>query len=87
MVALGNPGEIQELAAGLSEASQKLATTHEESVASLTGYARWLTAISWLTQALVYIIKMMEFPASLQQLAGRSDTRLRTSLPWRSSMS
>merc|ERR1712071_279910 len=50
---------VQELAMGLSAASQKLATTHGESVASLTGYARWLTVISWLTYPFVYIIKMM----------------------------
>merc|ERR1712213_123027 len=50
---------VQELAVGLSAASQKLATTHGESVASLTGYARWLTVISWLTYPFVYIIKMM----------------------------
>merc|ERR1712018_1105045 len=48
---------VQELAVGLSAASQKLATTHGESVASLTGYARWLTVISWLTYPFVYIIK------------------------------
>merc|ERR1712203_1334010 len=46
------------LAVGLSKASQKLATTHGDSVASLTGYARWLTIISWLTYPFVYIIKM-----------------------------
>ena len=28
-------------------------------VASLTGYARWLTIISWLTYPFVYIIKMI----------------------------
>jgi len=39
----------------LSEASQKQAP----SVASLTGYARWLTIISWLTYPFVYIIKML----------------------------
>merc|ERR1712117_636229 len=50
---------VAELAIGLSAASQKLATTHGESVASLTGYARWLTVISWLTYPFVYIIKMM----------------------------
>merc|ERR1719164_313214 len=50
---------VQELAVGLSAASQKLATTHGESVAALTGYARWLTIISWLTYPFVYIIKMM----------------------------
>merc|ERR1712193_195017 len=44
---------VAELAVGLSEASQKLATTHGDSVASLTGYARWLTVISWLTYPLV----------------------------------
>merc|ERR1712193_15711 len=50
---------VAELAVGLSEASQKLATTHGPSVASLTGYARWLTVISWLTYPFVYIIKML----------------------------
>merc|ERR1711976_738826 len=50
---------VQELAVGWGEASQKLATTHGPSVASLTGYARWLTIISWLTYPFVYIIKMM----------------------------
>jgi len=50
---------VAELAVGLSEASQKLATTHGASVASLTGYARWLTVISWLTYPFVYIIKML----------------------------
>jgi bacteriorhodopsin len=46
---------VAELAVGLSEASQKQAP----SVASLTGYARWLTIISWLTYPFVYIIKML----------------------------
>merc|ERR1739847_194847 len=46
---------VAELAVGLSEASQKQAP----SVASLTGYARWLTIISWLTYPFVYIIKMI----------------------------
>merc|ERR1712017_51607 len=50
---------VAELAVGLSAASQKLATTHGPSVASLTGYARWLTVISWLTYPFVYIIKML----------------------------
>merc|ERR1712117_648949 len=50
---------VQELAVGLSAASQKLATTHGASVASLTAYARWLTVISWLTYPFVYIIKML----------------------------
>merc|ERR1712118_524150 len=50
---------VAELAVGLSEASQKLATTHGPSVASLTGYARRLTVISWLTYPFVYIIKML----------------------------
>merc|ERR1712118_645863 len=50
---------VAELAVGVSEASQKLATTHGASVASLTGYARWLTVISWLTYPFVYIIKML----------------------------
>ena len=38
----------------------ELATTHEESVESRTGYARLPTAISWCTQPLVYIIEMTE---------------------------
>jgi len=46
---------VAELAVGLSEASSKQA----ESVATLTGYARWLTIISWLTYPFVYIIKMV----------------------------
>merc|ERR1719407_269559 len=46
---------VAELAVGLSEASSKQAP----SVASLTGYARWLTIISWLTYPFVYIIKML----------------------------
>ena len=46
---------VAELAVGLSEASAKQA----KSVASLTGYARWLTIISWLTYPFVYIIKML----------------------------
>merc|ERR1712111_143088 len=46
---------VAELAVGLSAASQKQAS----SVASLTGYARWLTIISWLTYPFVYIIKMI----------------------------
>merc|ERR1712242_448393 len=46
---------VAELAVGLSEASGKQAP----SVASLTGYARWLTIISWLTYPGVYIIKMI----------------------------
>merc|ERR1711983_284917 len=50
---------VQQLAVGLSAATDKLATTHGESVASLTGYARWLTIISWLTYPGVYIIKMI----------------------------
>merc|ERR1712193_538328 len=53
------PYVVAELAVGLSAASQKLATTHGPSVASLTGYARWLTVISWLTYPFVYIIKML----------------------------
>merc|ERR1712099_8357 len=52
-------GVVQELAVGLSAASEKLATTHGELVSSLTGYARWLTIISWLTYPFVYIIKML----------------------------
>jgi len=50
---------VQQLAVGLGAATDKLATTHGESVASLVGYARWLTIISWLTYPFVYIIKMM----------------------------
>jgi len=46
---------VAELAVGLSEASGKQAP----SVSSLTGYARWLTIISWLTYPCVYIIKML----------------------------
>merc|ERR1712139_516930 len=46
---------VFELAMGLSEASAKQAP----SVASLTGAARWLTIISWLTYPFVYIIKMV----------------------------
>merc|ERR1711978_461594 len=46
---------VAELTVGLSEASGKQAP----SVASLTGYARWLTIISWLTYPGVYIIKMI----------------------------
>ena len=42
---------VAELAVGLSDASAKQAP----SVASLTGYARWLTIISWLTYPLVYM--------------------------------
>merc|ERR1712019_223329 len=46
---------VKELAIGLADASAKQAP----SVASLTGYARWLTIISWLTYPFVYIIKML----------------------------
>merc|ERR1712024_215019 len=46
---------VKELAVGLSAASEKQAP----SVASLTGCARWLTIISWLTYPFVYIIKMV----------------------------
>merc|ERR1712156_1263198 len=46
---------VAELKDGLDAASQKQAP----SVASLTGYARWLTIISWLTYPFVYIIKML----------------------------
>merc|ERR1719336_3688912 len=46
---------VAELAVGLSEASGRQAA----SVASLTGAARWLTIISWLTYPGVYIIKML----------------------------
>merc|ERR1711907_536804 len=46
---------VMELAVGLKEA----AGFQAESVASLTGYARWLTIISWLTYPFVYIIKML----------------------------
>jgi len=45
---------VAELAIGLSAATEKQAP----SVAALTGYARWLTIISWLTYPFVYIIKM-----------------------------
>merc|ERR1719232_722263 len=45
---------VAELAIGLGAASEKQAP----SVAALTGYARWLTIISWLTYPFVYIIKM-----------------------------
>jgi len=45
---------VAELAIGLSAASEK----QPASVAALTGYARWLTIISWLTYPFVYIIKM-----------------------------
>merc|ERR1711913_252329 len=50
---------VAELAVGLKEASEKLATTHGALVASLTASARWLTIISWLTYPGVYIIKML----------------------------
>merc|ERR1712113_633641 len=53
---------VQQLAVGLSAATDKLATTHGESVAALTGYARWLTIISWLTYPFGYIIKMLGIP-------------------------
>merc|ERR1712011_5084 len=46
---------VKELAVGLKEA----AGFQQPSVASLTGYARWLTIISWLTYPFVYIIKML----------------------------
>jgi len=46
---------VAELAVGLKEAAGYQAP----SVASLTGYARWLTIISWLTYPFVYIIKMV----------------------------
>jgi len=46
---------VMELAVGLKEA----AGYQQPSVASLTGYARWLTIISWLTYPFVYIIKMV----------------------------
>merc|ERR1711893_101904 len=46
---------VAELAIGLGAASEKQAP----SVAALTGYARWLTIISWLTYPFVYIIKML----------------------------
>jgi len=46
---------VKELAIGLKEA----AGHQEESVATLTGYACWLTIISWLTYPFVYIIKML----------------------------
>jgi bacteriorhodopsin len=46
---------VAELAIGLQEASEK----QTRAVASLTGYARWLTIISWCTYPFVYIIKML----------------------------
>jgi len=46
---------VAELAVGLKEAAGYQAP----SVASLTGYARWLTIISWLTYPVVYITKML----------------------------
>merc|ERR1712006_82069 len=46
---------VKELAIGLGEASAKQAP----SVAALTGAARCLTIISWLTYPFVYIIKML----------------------------
>merc|ERR1712188_23421 len=46
---------VMELAVGLKTA----AGYQQPSVASLTGYARWLTIISWLTYPFVYIIKMV----------------------------
>merc|ERR1719335_124176 len=46
---------VAELAVGLKEAAGYQAP----SVSSLTGYARWLTIISWLTYPFVYIIKMV----------------------------
>merc|ERR1712050_620098 len=50
---------VAELAVGLHDASQKQAATHGEQVSYLTGCARWLTIISWLTYPFVYIIKML----------------------------
>jgi len=44
---------VAELAVGLGSASAQQAP----SVAALTGYARWLTIVSWLTYPFVYIIK------------------------------
>merc|ERR1712183_1196439 len=46
---------VMELAVGLKTA----AGCQQPTVASLTGYARWLTIISWLTYPFVYIIKML----------------------------
>merc|ERR1711937_269240 len=46
---------VVELAVGLNNAAGKMTA----SVASLTGYARWLTIISWCTYPVVYIIKML----------------------------
>jgi bacteriorhodopsin len=46
---------VSELKDGLSAAAGQMAP----SVASLTGYARWLTIISWCTYPFVYIIKML----------------------------
>jgi len=50
---------VYTLAVGLNEATEKLNTSHGATVAALTGYARWLTIISWLTYPFVYIIKML----------------------------
>ena len=46
---------MQQLTASLSAATDKLVTTHGESVAALDGYARWLTIISWLTCPFAYV--------------------------------
>jgi bacteriorhodopsin len=57
---------VAELAVGLGNASAKQAP----SVASLTGYARWLTIISWLTYPFVYIIKTLGTEGSVAATAG-----------------
>jgi len=57
---------VKELAVGLGDASAKQAP----SVASLTGYARWLTIISWLTYPFVYIIKTLGTEGSVAATAG-----------------
>jgi bacteriorhodopsin len=46
---------VSQLAVGLNDATQKM----PPSAASLTGYARWLTIVSWCTYPGVYIIKML----------------------------
>lgn len=46
---------VSTLAVGLNEATGKM----PPSAASLTGYARWLTIVSWCTYPGVYIIKML----------------------------
>lgn len=46
---------VSTLAVGLNDATAKM----PPSAASLTGYARWLTIVSWCTYPGVYIIKML----------------------------